>query len=84
MINIPTEYLEKYGMTVEEGETAEQSMAHYESEKEWLQVFLNLSDYVANKIVEAQYAGEEPEDLTEIVNIRKECRNRIRELEERG
>lgn len=82
MIDIPTKYLDKYGMTVEESETAEQSMAHYESEKEWLQVFLSSSDYIANKIVEAQYSGEPIEDLKEIVTIRKQCRDRIREINE--
>ena len=82
MIQIPTAYLDKYGMTVEDGETAEQSMAHYESEKEWLQVFLSSSDYIANKIIEAQYSGEPVEDLKEIVAIRKQCRDRIREINE--
>lgn len=51
-------------------------------EVDWYHTFLIQSDYVANKIAESIYLGEElEEDYAEIVYARKECRAKINELE---
>ncbi len=51
------------------------------SEMDYYQTFLIQSDYVANKIAEALYLGEElDEDYTDVINARKYARRRINEL----
>ena len=52
-------------------------------EADWYHTFLAQTDYVANKIAESIYLGEElDEDYAEIINARKECRAKINELQE--
>lgn len=52
-------------------------------EADWYHTFLIQTDYVANKIAESIYLGEElDEDYAEIINARKECRAKINELQE--
>ena len=51
-------------------------------EADWYHTFLVQTDYVANKIAESIYLGEElDEDYAEILYARKECRAKINELE---
>ena len=54
-------------------------------EADWYHTFLIQTDYVANKIAEALYLGEEmgeeSEDYTEVLQARKYARKRINELE---
>lgn len=50
--------------------------AHY-----W-KTFLIVTDYIANKIIEANYLGEPlDEDYTEVLEARKLCRQKINELQ---
>jgi len=52
------------------------------SEREYWQTFLIQSDYVANKIAESIYLGEElDEDYTDVLHARKYARHRINELD---
>lgn len=50
-------------------------------EIDWYATFLIQTDYVANKITEATYLGEEiDEDYSEVLQARKYARQRINEL----
>ena len=50
-------------------------------EIDWYSTFLIQTDYVANKIAEALYLGEElDEDYTAVLQARKFARNKINEL----
>lgn len=80
-MQIPIELLIKYQMAFE-GETFEDSMSHYEDEKHFYETFLIQTDHIPNKIIEYQYLGKSTGDLKEIVNIREECRNKIRQFNE--
>lgn len=47
----------------------------------WYHTFLIQSDYVANKIAEAAYLGEEmEEDYTDVLLARKYARQKINEI----
>lgn len=50
-------------------------------ELDWYTTFLIQTDYVANKIAEASYLGEEVDkDYSEILQARKYARQKINEL----
>lgn len=51
------------------------------TELDWYMTFLKQTDYVAYKVAEALYLGEEPdEDYTEILQARKYARTMINAL----
>lgn len=51
------------------------------TELDWYTTFLIQSDYVANKIAEAMFLGEEPdEDYTDVIQARKVARAKVNEL----
>ena len=52
-----------------------------ETEKTFYQTFLNQTDHIPNKIIEAQILGEEVDDYTEILNYRKLARQEINRLQ---
>lgn len=51
-----------------------------ESELVYYYDFLKATDYIPNKIIEAQILGEEIDDYTEILNARKYAREMINTL----
>ena len=51
-------------------------------EIDFYRTFLIQSDYIAFKIAEAAYLGEEAGDYTDIIEARKFCRRKINELGE--
>ena len=63
------EYKEMFGDTLD-------------TELTFYQTFLIQTDYIPNKIVEAQILGEELDDYTEILNYRKFARQEINRLDE--
>ena len=62
------EYKEMFGNTLD-------------TEITFYQTFLIQTDYIPNKIVEAQILGEEVDDYTEILNYRKLARQEINRLQ---
>lgn len=82
-MTIPKEILDKYNLkTLEEfkknfGEGFDDAGI----EKYYCNVFLEKTDHIPNKIIEAQALGKEIDDYTEILNLRQMARERINELE---
>lgn len=74
MDKIPESLAEKYNMADFDG------FVSSHSELEYYLTFLVQTDHIPNKIVEAQYFGEETEDYTEILQARDFCRTKINEL----
>lgn len=80
-MNIPVEILRKYEtLTLEEYKTIfGDSVA---TEKMFYKNFLQQTDHIPNKIIEAQMLGEIPEDYSEILKYRQLAREKINELNE--
>ena len=68
---IPIEILNKYEMT---------TIDHYWTEIDFYKTFLQQTDHIPNKIVEAQALGETPKDYIEILNYRQFARDEINKL----
>ena len=68
---IPKEILERYHMA---------EMDWYESEIDFYQTFLVVTDHIPNKIIEAQILGEPAEDYTEILRYRQFARDEINRI----
>ena len=50
-------------------------------EIDWYETFLKQTDYIANKIAESIYLGEElDDDYSDVIAARKFARNKINEL----
>lgn len=79
-MNISIEILNKYNMV---------SLDEYKSifgdttdtEKTFYKTFLFQTDDVPKIVIEAQLLNEECDDYTEILNIRKQCREEINRIE---
>ena len=68
---IPIEVLKKYEMAEKE---------NYLTELDFYKTFLQQTDHIPSKIIEAQALGNEPKGYTEILNYRKYARNEINRL----
>lgn len=68
---LPIEILKKYKMA---------PMEKYFTEIDFYKTFLQQTDHIPNKIIEAQALGDTPEDYTEILNYRQIARNEINRL----
>ncbi len=51
-----------------------ENLGEANADKEYWSTFLNATDHIPNKIIEAQALGEEVQDYTEILELRKEAR----------
>ena len=76
---LPIELIEKYSVQdlnvlteILENETLALT-THYHD-------FLNKTDHIPNKIIEAQALGNTPEDYTELLNYRQQARDEINRL----
>lgn len=77
---IAQKLLEKYNMLSLE-EYKERHGNTVNTERAFYQTFLIQTDHIPNKIIEAQLLNEECDDYTEILNIRKQCREEINRIE---
>lgn len=68
---IPIKILKKYEMAEKE---------NYLTEYDFYKTFLQQTDHIPNKIVEAQFLGSTVEDYTEILNYRQFARDEINKL----
>ncbi len=50
------------------------------NEQEYYRTFLIQTDHIPNKLIEALVLGEEGEDYSEILILRKEARQKINQL----
>lgn len=84
---IPTEILEKYGMqTLDELLALHESMPDvYPDEKttelDFYKGFLEKTDHIPNKIIEAQVLGTTVDDYTELLQYRQYARDEINRLQ---
>ena len=63
------------------GETLEEYLQEVgRTEFDYYQTFLTLTDYIANKIIEAQVLGIECDDYTHELHARQYARDKINEL----
>lgn len=51
-----------------------------QAEEDMLRNFLCNTDYISNKLAEAQFLGTEVEDYSEVLRCRENARTRINEL----
>lgn len=73
------EILEKYHMLTLDGYKSLFGDS-LETEKEFYMTFLIQTDHIPNKIIEAQILGEEVDDYTDILMLRKAARNNINQI----
>lgn len=77
-MEISKDILEYYGMA-----TLEEYIAEFleQGEEMFYSKFLNKTDYIPNKIVEAKILGEDIEDdYTELLNCRKFARQKLNRI----
>jgi hypothetical protein len=80
---MPETLLDHYGLQTYEqyatifGDTAAAKICYYET-------FLVRTDYIANKIIEAQVTGAQIRDYTEELQYRQYCRDQINLLTDGG
>ena len=82
MYNIDAEILEKYGMSTwdEFYNSWKDELTEAQTKELYCHTFLQQTDHIPNKIIEATALGNEPEDYTEILNYRQLARNEINKI----
>lgn len=78
---ISDELMKKYNLPTFSEWNEAVELGVYDNNKELCQVFLNCTDHIPNKIIEAQILGEEVDDYTEILEARKTARAEINRIE---
>lgn len=78
-MNIKDEILKKYKLVAWEEYLScwEEEIGEVQAKKDYCQLFLNLTDHIPNKIIEAQVLGKEVDDYKEILELRQEAREII-------
>lgn len=74
-------YPNKYGIPEKYADKINLLEEDKENEAEVWQAFLNATDHIPNKIIEAQILGEPVEDYTEILRYRQFARDEINRIQ---
>ena len=82
MYTIKSEILKKYGMAPYEEfyNSWKDELTEAQIKELYCHTFLQQTDHIPNKIIEAQALGETPEDYTEILNYRQLARDEINKV----
>ena len=75
------DYPNKYGIPKKYAREINLNKEDVENEAEIWQAFLNATDHIPNKIIEAQILGESTEDYTEILRYRQFARDEINRIQ---
>lgn len=76
MLVLPQGIIEKYNIIPMDEFVSKDNEPGF-TYSDWCVYFLNKTDHIPNKIIEAQALGNTPEDYTEILTYRQTARDEI-------